>query len=149
MGEARFYHLQRSALESALPRLLQKTLERGWRAVVLAGSPERVQALNQYLWTFEPASFLPHGAAGDGDAERQPIWLTCLEENPNGAQALMLVDGMAADDVAGFEVVCDLFDGRDAEAVAAARRRWSACKAKGLAMSYWQEGERGGWERKA
>lgn len=149
MGEARFYHLQRSALESALPRLLLKTLERGWRAVVLAGSPERVEALNQHLWTFDPASFLPHGAADDGNADRQPIWLTCVEENPNGAQALMLVDGMTAEGVDRYEVVCDLFDGRDPEAVAAARNRWRACKTRGLALSYWQEGERNGWERKA
>lgn len=149
MGEARFYHLQRSTLERALPRLLAKTLERGWRAVVAAGSPERVEALNQHLWAFDPGSFLPHGAASDGFADRQPIWLTCLDENPNGAQVLVLTDGMTSDQITGFDVVCDVFDGRDDEAVAAARRRWLDCKSKGLSMSYWQEGERGGWERKA
>lgn len=149
MGEARFYHLQRSTLESALPKLLAKTLERGWRAVVLAGSPERVAALNQHLWTFDPGSFLPHGAAEDGFADRQPIWLTCTDENPNGAQVLMLADGMTSDHLASFEVVCDIFDGRDEEATAAARRRWTACKSLNLSRSYWQESERGGWERKA
>jgi DNA polymerase III subunit chi len=149
MGEARFYHLQRSTLESALPKLLTKTLERGWRAVVLAGSPERAAALNQHLWTFDPASFLPHGAAEDGFAERQPIWLTCTDENPNGAQVLMLADGMTSDHLASFEVVCDIFDGRDEEATAAARLRWTACKSLNLSRSYWQENERGGWERKA
>lgn len=149
MGEARFYHLQRSALERALPRLLLKTLERGWRAVVLAGSPERVEALNQHLWTFDPGAFLPHGSVNDGFADRQPVWLTCVEENPNNANVLMLVDGMAAEQLAGYDVVCDIFDGGDDEAVAAARRRWSACKTSGLERSYWQENERGGWERKA
>lgn len=149
MGEARFYHLQRSTLERALPRLLVKTLERGWRAVVLAGSPERVEALNQHLWTFDSASFLPHGAASDGSADRQPIWLTCQDENPNGAQVLMLTDGMTSEMIERFDVVCDLFDGGDDEAVAAARRRWVLCKTKGLNLSYWQENERGGWERKA
>jgi DNA polymerase-3 subunit chi len=44
--------------------------------------------------------------------------------------------------------VLDLFDGQDPEAVAAARRRWSAAKAAGHALSYWQQGDRG-WEKKA
>ena len=33
--EVNFYHLTRSSLEDALPRLLQKTLQAGERAVVL------------------------------------------------------------------------------------------------------------------
>ena len=45
MTEVRFYHLQRKTLEDALPQILEKTLERGWRAVVMAGSEERVEAL--------------------------------------------------------------------------------------------------------
>ena len=45
MTEIRFYHLQRTALEAALPPMLEKTLERGQRAVVMAGSEERVEAL--------------------------------------------------------------------------------------------------------
>lgn len=149
MADIRFYHLQRSALEKVLPQLLRKTHERGWRAVVLAGSPERVESLCQHLWTYDPASFLPHGSERDGDAAEQPIYLTHHEENPNGANVLMLVDGMDADDVAGYGVVCDIFDGRDDDAVAAARRRWKVRKGEGHEVSYWQEGERGGWERKA
>jgi DNA polymerase-3 subunit chi len=102
-----------------------------------------------HLWTYDAASFLPHGSEGDGSPDRQPIYLTCLEENPNRANVLMLVDGMTADNPAAFDIVCDLFDGRSDEAVAAARIRWKACKAQAMALSYWQEGERGGWERRA
>ena len=83
MTEVRFYHLQRKTLEDALPQILEKTLERGWRAIVMAGSEERVEALTQHLWTYKEFSFLPHGSARDGDAEHQPIWLTAEDENPN------------------------------------------------------------------
>ena len=83
--EVNFYHLTRSSLEDALPRLLAKTLQAGERAVVMLGSPERVDALNTHLWTYDPNGFLPHGAARDGEADRQPVWLTHLDENPNGA----------------------------------------------------------------
>lgn len=149
MSEARFYHLQRTGLDQALPRLLEKTLERGWRAVVLAGSAERVEALNQHLWTYTADSFLPHGSRRDGFAEDQPVWLTEREENPNRAQVLFLVDGTAAETPGGFTLVCDLFDGNDPAAVAAARERWRRAKAAGLSLTYWQQTERGGWSCKS
>jgi len=149
MTEVRFYHLQRRTLEQTLPKLLEKTLERGWRAVVLAGSAERVDALNQLLWTYDPASFLPHGTRRDGAAEEQPVWLTAEDENPNGATVLFQLDGAASDRPEAYDLVCDLFDGNDDEAVMAARDRWKRCKAAGHALTYWQETERGAWEKKA
>jgi len=149
MTEVRFYHLQRRTLEQALPKILEKVLERNWRAVVLAGSPERVDALNQHLWTFDPASFLPHGSARDGFADRQPVWLTAEDENPNGATVLVQVDGVTSGQIASYDLVCDLFDGNDEEAVMAARDRWKACKAAGHGLTYWQQNDRGGWEKRA
>ena len=149
MTEVRFYHLQRRTLEQALPKILEKVLERNWRAVVLAGSPERVDALNQHLWTFDPASFLPHGSARDGFADRQPVWLTAEDENPNGATVLVQVDGVTSGNLAAYDLVCDLFDGNDEEAVMAARDRWKACKAAGHGLTYWQQNDRGGWDKRA
>src|SRR3546814_2043789 len=80
MTEVRFYHLQRIPLERALPQLLEKTLERGWRAVVMAGSGQSVAALDSHLLTYGKASFLPHGTAKDGPADHQPVWLPEAEE---------------------------------------------------------------------
>lgn len=148
MTEVRFYHLQRSRLEHALPQLLSKVLEKGWRAVVMAGSTERVESLNAQLWTYDDHSFLPHGSKSDGEAELQPVWLTDIEENPNGAKVLMLVDGAVAAAPEKFELVCEVFDGNDPEALAAARARWKEYQAKGHALTYWQQGENG-WEKKA
>jgi DNA polymerase III subunit chi len=149
MTEIRFYHLLRKTLEDALPQMLEMSLERGWRAVVMAGSPERVEALNQHLWTFRKDSFLPHGTASEGEAERQPVWLTARDENPNGASVLFLTDGAESAALAGYARVCELFDGNDGNAVAAARARWKRYKEAGHELSYWQQTARGGWERKA
>src|SRR5690606_35835188 len=85
MTEISFYHLTRQPLNKALPRLLEKVLAAGHRAVVLAGSDERVEDLDAALWTYDPDSFLPHGTRILGHAERQPIYLTTEEENPNDA----------------------------------------------------------------
>ena len=146
MTEIRFYHLQRTALEMALPQLLEKVIERGWRAVVMAGSPERVAALNTQLWTYGNDSFLPHGSVEDGNSSLQPIWLTHENENPNEASVIFLVDGAGADVVAQYDLCCDLFDGNDSDSVACARVRWKQFNDQGFALTYWQQNELGHWE---
>lgn len=144
--ECGFYHLTRTPLEPALGRLLEKVLASGRRALVRASSPERVDALNRALWTFDPASFLPHGTEADGDPELQPILLTTGETVLNGADVLVLVDGAEADPAAPFERCLYLFDGRDQDAVSAARLVWQRWREMGLKLVYWQQGERG-WQR--
>src|SRR5215470_14552801 len=117
MTEVLFYHLEHQPLERVLPNLVERTLERGWRAVVQAGSEERVEALDTLLWTYREDSFLPHGTRRDGSPEAQPVFLTTGEDNPNGATVRFLVDGAQAADVAAYERVVYLFDGRDGNAV--------------------------------
>lgn len=148
MAEIQFYHLQHMSLERALPKLLEKALDRGLRAVVLAGSDERVEALNAALWTYRQRSFLPHGSARDGFAGLQPVYLTAEEENPNRASVLFLVDGVEPGNIGDFERCLDLFDGNDAAQVAAARARWRAWAQAGHTVTYWQQNEAGAWERK-
>jgi len=144
-----FYHLTRWPLEQALPRLLEKVLASGLRAVVLAGSPERVQALSDRLWTYQPDSWLPHGCARDGEAASQPVWLTHEDENPNGATVLVACDGAVPQAVEGFARCLDMFDGTDPQAVAAARTRWKRWKEEGHVLAYYQQSESGGWVEKA
>lgn len=144
-----FYHLQKTPLERALPKLLERALERGMRALVVAGSAERVAHLDAALWTYDPASFLPHGAAGDGRPEDHPVWLADHETELPDRNLLVLVDGGESAHIAAFERVIDMFDGQDPDAVSAARRRWKAMKEAGHKLTYWQQTDRGGWEMKA
>ena len=149
MTEVLFYQLERQPLDQVLPGLLEKTLERGWRAVVQAGSTERVEALNGLLWTYREESFLPHGTAADGFADRQPVFLTAGGDNPNGAAVRFLVDGGECSDFSFYDRVVYLFDGRDEEALQRARGKWKAAKAAGHDVTYWQQNDRGRWEKKA
>ena len=148
MTEISFYGLQKTNLESVLPRLLEKILERGMRAVAVAGSEQRVAELNAALWIYGQGSFLPHGAFEDGHAAEQPVFLTAdPTANPNGAQVLALTDGATTDDFDGFERVLEVLDGKDEAMVAAARNRWLALKKAGHALTYWQQTSKG-WEKK-
>jgi DNA polymerase-3 subunit chi len=148
MTEVGFYHLKTTPLERALPQLLERALAQGHRVLVRAGSDERVKALDAALWTYGEASFLPHGTARDGFAERQPVFLTAGADNPNAATMLVLVDGAQGEGLGSFRRVCDMFDGNDETAVAAARQRWRESKDAGHELTYWQQGD-GGWERRA
>ena len=149
MTEVLFYHLQEQPIEKVLPNLLERSLERGWRAVVQASSEDRVDALDAHLWTFSDDSFLPHGTDREATAPEQPIVLTVGEDNPNGASVRFLIDGAPVPGNAGsYQRLVLLFDGGDPEAVAAARERWTAAKAQGFDVTYWQTDERGRWQRK-
>jgi DNA polymerase-3 subunit chi len=135
-------------VDEALPTLLEHALEEGRRVLVRAASDEMVAALNERLWTYDDASFLPHGAAGDGDPMTQPVFLTTELENFNAATMLVRLSGAEtgdADDT--FDLVVILFDGRDEAALALARGEWRRLKDQARAISYWRESDEGGWER--
>ncbi len=145
MTEIDFYQLRTTPLERALPKLLERVLESGRRAVVLGGSEERIETLNASLWTYRQQSFLPHGSARDGYPESQPVYLTTAEENPNSATVLVLVDGLTPGIIGDFDRCLDLFDGNDAQAVGAAQDRQAARKNDGHTVVYWLQTEGGKW----
>ena len=147
MTEISFYHLERSNLETALPKLLEKVLEAGLKAVVKLGSVERAEALNAYLWTYTPGSFLPHGTARDGSGSDQPIWLTVEDDNPARATVLILADGAVSDRMGDYARCLELFDGRDPDALSLARAHWQANKEAGHGLTYLRQNASGGWEK--
>ena len=149
MTEVRFYHLTRTSLEAALPQMLEKTLERDQKAVVIAGSDERVEALNSHLWTYREHGFLPHGSSRDGYPEFQPVWLTARDENPNGAEVLFLTDGATSGSLSNFTLCALLFDGTSETAVQSARAEWKRLKEQGHELTYWQQDDAGRWSQKA
>lgn len=151
MSEILFYHLTRTPLEQAAPGILEKCVERGWRVTLRAGSEARAEALNRHLWTYREDGFLPHGGPEDGDAARQPIYLTAGPETPNEPDVLFLADGAAADsaEMARFPRALLMFDGHDEGAVGDARAAWKAVTEAGLKAVYWTQTDGGGWTKKA
>jgi DNA polymerase-3 subunit chi len=149
MTEVLFYHLQDMSLESVLPPLLEKSLERGWKVVVQSTSEERADALDAHLWTYRDDSFLPHATWRVADACDQPIVLAVEESNPNQASVRFLVDNAALPaDSDRYERMVLVFNGDDAEALAAARAAWKDSKSRGFEVTYWQPDERGRWQRR-
>ena len=146
MTEVGFYHLTRTPLTGALPKLLARTLAAGQRALVVGPAQTGLDAISAALWANE--AWLPHGTEADGDPDLQPIWLSTRAEAANDARYLFLIEGASADDLDRFDRVFDLFDGRSDAAVQAARERWKAWKEAGHALTYWQQTDTG-WQKKA
>ena len=150
MPDARFYHLTRSPMETALPMLLTRALEAGWHVVVRGVEKGRMDRLDLRLWAGPEEGFLPHGLAGGAHDAAQPVLLTTGREMPNTAQCLMSIDGAGVDpaECAGLERICVIFDGNDPAAVQAARDQWKALTGAGIAAQYWSE-QSGRWQKKA
>jgi DNA polymerase-3 subunit chi len=150
MTEFLFYHLQAQPVEKVLPVLLERSLERGWRVVVQASAEERVDAHDAHLWTYRDDGFLPHGTFREATAADQPVLLTVSDHNPNAAAVRFLIDrAPVPEDADHYDRVVLLFDGEDDEAVAEARERWKAAKARGFEVTYWQADPNGRWQRRA
>ena len=150
MTDILFYHLERQPLEKVIPALLEKTLERGWRAVIRAKTAEKVQLLDEALWTYAEESFLPHAVASEPHVEVEPIVITASIEEPNRPDILFLVEGAEfPESVSNYQRVVLLFDGNDDAALADARKAWKEVRGRGLDSTYWQQNENGRWEKKA
>ena len=148
MAEVLFYHLTLSTLEEALPSLLERTLQRGWRAVVQTGSDERRGALDAHLWVYRDDSFLAHGNDGEPHAEVQPILLTTEQSNPNTATVRFFVDRAVPHSPEAYQRLVYMFSGHDPEAVAEARQAWRELRG-GNTVTYWQQEPDGRWSKKA
>ena len=152
MTETLFYHLERRSLEDVLPGMIEKSLERGWRAVIRTDSAERSDALDNLLWTYDEQSFLAHAQSGDGDPARQPVLISVEDENPNGAQILFCVGGALpsdwhAADLGALTRIVLLFDGHDGRALDRARAAWKDARGAGHDVTYWKETPAGKFEK--
>ncbi len=148
MTEYWFYHLETSMLEGVLPELLDKTRERGWRALVKMPE-DRLDEMDKFLWTYKDDGFLPHGRDDEPLSDQQPILLSSTATSSEGHDCVFLVDGAEMEIAAATERCIVMIDGRDDMRVNSARALWKKLKATEANLSYWQQDERGKWEKKA
>ncbi len=152
--EVSFYHHKTRKPEQTLPTLLERCVSRGWRVVVQTDSAARLNALNQLLWDYRPESFLPHGTAADPAPETQPIYLTCVADNPNGADVRFFVGALPMAPLLDGEAAprlraALLFDGEDDSELSNARAQWKELREGGYTLVYQQQDDAGRWVEKA
>ncbi len=148
MTDYRFYHLEHTTLDKALPSIALKAWESGKHVMIKAPDKKEASRLNDILWSFHPTTFLPHGVDGDKNPVRHPVWITVKDDNVNMAEILILTHGCTHPQVESFSMVCELLDGRVQSQIEDARSRWKSLKDAGHDMTYWQQDDKGKWGKK-
>ncbi|MBC6444736.1 MAG: DNA polymerase III subunit chi [Alphaproteobacteria bacterium GM202ARS2] len=83
------YFAPAASFDAHVYRVLRKILKQQARAVVRCIDWAHTDHLTKTLWTAGGNSFIPHGNSEDGFADKQPIWLTDSNDNPNKASFLI------------------------------------------------------------
>lgn len=148
MTDIRYYHMEQSTLDQALPAIAVKAFQSGKRVMIRVPDKKEATRLNDLLWTFHPNVFLPHGGEGDKNAADHPVWITSKDDNQNNADILILTHGCVMDTVADFSLCCEMLDGRVESQIKDARTRWKIYKADNHDLTYWQQDENGKWNKK-
>lgn len=150
MPQVDFYHLTQSTLDDALVMLVKKCQVAGKKALIQCPRPA-AEVVDDALWTYDPESWLPHGLDDAAGAERADIWINSGPDgNPVSATFLFLLHGAERPDMASFERVFNLFDGRSEAQVAQAREQWRSWQAaNALTMRYFAQDDTGRWEQRS
>ncbi|MBN8543891.1 MAG: DNA polymerase III subunit chi [Alphaproteobacteria bacterium] len=146
MTKIQFYHLLSTSIERAIPKLMEKALEGKSRVVMLASDEQMIKRVSDAMWSGDPNGFLPHGTAKEAHKSEQPIYLSLVDENPNNADVLVVLDGSMPTSYSTYAKVLDVFDGNDDAQVNAARERWTKYKEQGVALQYVKQQPNGGWK---
>ncbi|MGB1077299.1 MAG: DNA polymerase III subunit chi [Bdellovibrionales bacterium] len=149
MTEVRFYHLTKKSLEQTLPDLLERVLDLGKKAVIKIADENAIPDMSKHLWVCRRNGFYPHGTDGEGHPDHDPLWLTTKDDNPINADTLILTMGAEAESIDQYKIVCIMLNGHNDNEVKSARERWKIYKEQGLELTYWQQSEKGNWEKKA
>ena len=166
MTEVLFYHLEHKPLDAVLPELLEKCYERDWKVYIQCKDKPLAQRLDKQLWTYKTDSFLPHGLDDAPQAlrknfdkaefsEMQPILIGTEAHNPNNSSVRFLLEGSEIDDaeLPNYQRIIVMFEGADEQSVMTARQQWKKFKSLPKdslsAITYWQQGVNGRWEKKA
>jgi DNA polymerase III subunit chi len=148
--EILFYHLQKTGLEQVLPALLEKTVERGWKAVIRASQVEKLKMLDDHLWSYRDDAFLPHCLDDQAEAiEDAQVVLTLTDQRFNDAEVLFLIDQADLPETSDWTRIVLMFDGNDQEALTKARAVWKKLKLEGRGATYWRQNDEGRWEKMA
>lgn len=92
MTQVNFYTLSSEEESSRLQfacRLCEKAVALGHQVTILSESESQQTLLDDLLWQFKPASFIPHVPASDSAAESTPVVL-CLKQAPKFATDVLI-----------------------------------------------------------
>tara|TARA_B100001741_G_scaffold301024_1_gene288856 strand:- start:137 stop:601 length:465 start_codon:yes stop_codon:yes gene_type:complete len=145
LTELFFYQLQVSKTYEVLPKLLEKTLEKRKRALVLGQSDEEVIRLSELLWSYKADSWLPHGSIEEPFSEKHPVLLSKNVCTVNDATFLFVLNGVLPNSIEAFERCSVLCDEHAIESISSLRKKYSKNTKNKYHVTFWQEDRNGRW----
>ena len=115
MTQIIFYSSAPLRVENTLFTLIEKSLEKGFKSLLLFLDKENCSAIDEKLWTYKQNSFLPHLSECEEISNEIdiPIYLTTKNENPYEAELLFSIDGSIPDNINNLERLIIIIDAND------------------------------------
>ena len=134
MTRVGFYVVQAAARQERLlvaARLADKAFARGHRIFINAADEDQARRLDELLWSFRPASFLPHGLLGEELADTIAIgW----GQEPTRYNDLLINLQLGIPPFfSRFKRVAEVVT-QDPDSLAALRRSWTFYKERGYQL---------------
>ena len=117
-------------------RLLNKAYQAGLRVYVLTETPAQSRSLDELLWSFSDANFVPHALAESAEA-LDPLTRICIGESLDsisGFDMLVNMQNVPQLQSTGFARVAELVSADEAHRQVA-RRRYAAWRDSGAELN--------------
>ena len=146
MTEINFYKITRSSVEKLLPRLLEKIIQEGSMVNFLFKNQNRLEYIDDFLWTYSNESFIPHYVDDSNYINVHPILLSLSENINNNADVFVTIEGYLPENIEKYKKIIDIIDGKDDQIIKDALVRVEHIKNKGYKVDCWRQ-EISGWEK--
>jgi len=146
MTEVYFYHSTKFPVEKTITKLVEKIYGLKQNILIYCQDKNLVQIIDDILWSYSTKTFLAHATSSDPAPEKQPIYITEKEENPNESSILIALGENIPDFYNKFSKYISIFGSSDEE-LTSARSRYKQLKGQSLDIKYFKQTEDGNWEQ--
>ena len=148
MSEVFFYHLTKTTLEIALPKILERALSEKWSIEIRTSANTNLDEISNAIWRGPEESFLPHCLEDHEDLQDYPIVL-CKSPLKDWRDCLIIVGqaDLKENEVKNYKRICLIFDAKIEVELSKARKSWKKLSEEGINTVYWAE-DKGRWVKK-
>ena len=147
MPEILFYKTLPLEVEKTFYSLAEKSNEKGLISVAIFNDEEKLDLINDFLWTNKQDSFLPHIKRSDEIVTdfSIPLYLTTEEENPYNAEILFSIDGYIPKKIDSWERLIFIADQNDNALLEKYKKFYETIKEDFKKIIFYKKTENGKW----
>jgi len=129
-----FVKLNRPERARVLCELAEEFSMAGQRVLVMVQDDNQGVTLDRFMWTWKKGAFLPHVYQnGSVECHDEPVVIVAEEENPNGAQVLLMGAPCSMEFMRHFRHVVDFAEAFDEDRLEVSRERFKVYRQHGFA----------------